>query len=255
MRTVFAAALLIAGAVLAGPASAERIAGGMSDREISINSSFAGKTVTLFGNVEAETGSVDKSVEGPFDIIVVVTGPESERAVRRKDNRFGIWINAEDTTFSNFPSYKWVLANTKLADIVDPDFLMANNITLDSFADRVEARGSTDVATMREGLVHLMQTQGLFGVDEKGIVFQSDTLYTGQISLPSDVPNGSFLTETFLFKSGQPLARKAEKFVVRKEGFERFIGDAARNFPLLYGLTCVVLAVMTGWLGRLVFRR
>ena len=42
---------------------------------------------------------------------------------------------------------------------------------------------------------------------------------------------------------------------MRKIGFERFLGLAAQQQPLLYGLVCVILALFTGWLGGVVFRR
>ncbi|MDP3315795.1 MAG: TIGR02186 family protein, partial [Devosia sp.] len=60
---------------------------------------------------------------------------------------------------------------------------------------------------------------------------------------------------TYLFKDGEIIARKTNGFSVRKIGFESFLGLASRQQPLLYGLVCVVLAVFTGWLGGVVFRR
>jgi hypothetical protein len=38
-------------------------------------------------------------------------------------------------------------------------------------------------------------------------------------------------------------------------GFERFLYNAAVGQPFLYGLVCVILAIFTGWLGGVVFRR
>jgi len=247
--------VLAFGLALSAAAHAEKIVGGLSDRQISINSGFAGERLTLYGNVEPDTGATEARVAGPFDVIVVVTGPVSDRVVWRKDNRFGIWINAEEVRFDNFPSFKWVLASGKLSDIADPAYLDEQHIVLNSFSDLVQATGFGNVVSMRSQLVRLMEQKQLFGVDEKGIVFQSNTLYSGQLGLPSDVPNGSFLAETYLFKDKVLVAHKAEGFSVRKAGFERFVGEAAHNYPLLYGLTCVILAVTTGWLGRLVFRR
>ena len=40
-----------------------------------------------------------------------------------------------------------------------------------------------------------------------------------------------------------------------KTGFENFVFVASRQQPLLYGLVCVVLALGTGWLAGVVFRR
>jgi hypothetical protein len=33
------------------------------------------------------------------------------------------------------------------------------------------------------------------------------------------------------------------------------IADVSRNQPLLYGLACIALAALAGWLGSVIFRR
>ena len=51
------------------------------------------------------------------------------------------------------------------------------------------------------------------------------------------------------------ITEKSDGFSVRKIGFERFLGLAAVQQPLLYGICAVILALFTGWLGGVVFRR
>jgi len=58
-----------------------------------------------------------------------------------------------------------------------------------------------------------------------------------------------------VFKNGEIIARKSEGFAVRKIGFERFLAQSSVQQPLLYGLVCVVLALFTGWLGGVLFKR
>ena len=104
-------------------------------------------------------------------------------------------------------------------------------------------------------MVRLMTDKGLYGVNESGVQFLSPTLYSVRINLPGDVANGTFLAETYLFRQGTLIAHEAESFVLRKAGLELLIGDSARDYPLAYGLICVALALFTGWLGGVVFRR
>ena len=56
-------------------------------------------------------------------------------------------------------------------------------------------------------------------------------------------------------RGGEVVAERSDAFVVRKIGFERFLGLAATQQPLLYGIAAVILALFTGWLGGVVFRR
>jgi len=249
------ACLLILGLLATNAAHAQRLVGAMSGKTISINSSFSGETLTLFGNVEPDIGAEQRHVEGPFDVVMVIRGPAFDRVAREKTHEWGIWLNTEQLVFRNFPSYFWVLSSDKLSDITDEDTLIREGLLPETRPQLAVVQGNGDPQLFGQELVRLMTQRGLFGVDERGVLFQSETLYSARLSLPANVPNGNFLAYTYLFKDGVIVSQKAEAFSVRKTGFERFLGMAAQQQPWAYGITCVLLAVFTGWLGGVVFRR
>jgi hypothetical protein len=51
------------------------------------------------------------------------------------------------------------------------------------------------------------------------------------------------------------LAEERVGILVRKTGFEQFIFRMSQRDQLMYGGLAVVLALFTGWLGSVVFRR
>ena len=250
-----AALILLILALAAQPVLAQRLAGALSERQIAVDSDFVGQTLTLFGNVEPAFGADGQPVEGPFQIIVVVTGPAQDRVVRQKTNRFLIWLNTQAETFSGIPSYKWVFSSAPLPNIASDVVLDANHILLSSTAETERTEQGGNSGLFRSQMIRLMIDKGLYGIAETGVQFRSPTLYSVRIELPGDVPNGTFLAETFLFKNNGLVAHKAESFIVRKAGLERLLGESARDQPLAYGLACVALALLTGWLGGVVFRR
>jgi uncharacterized protein (TIGR02186 family) len=254
MKLLFAIA---AGVLIlaAGPAQAEKLVSTLSNTTIQVATSFAGETLTLFGNIEPDTGSGEQFVTGPFHVIVVVEGPLTKRVARRKTNVAGMWINTQQVVFDNFPSYFKVVASDNLEDIADEATLAIENIDPASQARHSAVAGWWDSVVFGQALVRLMTEKGLYGVSEGGVRFLSDTAYSAQVILPNDVPNGSFIARTYVFKDGAVVARTADGFVVRKIGFERFIFDAANQYPLIYGFVCVLLAIGTGWLGGVIFRR
>ena len=241
--------------LLSLPAGAEQLVSQVSREEVAITSSFAGETLTVFGSIEPETGSLEKFVTGPYHMIMTITGPLQNRVARRKTNTFGIWLNTAEATFEAFPSFYQVLADAHLSDITDPITLAEKQIPLENQARYSAKAGWWDSLVFGSELVRLMQQKGQFKLNEQGVVFRSDTFYFAQVALPGDAPPGSYIAHTYLFKNGQIVAEKTDGFTVRKIGFERFLGQAARQFPLLYGLVCVVLALFTGWLGGVVFKR
>lgn len=252
MKRLFAIAALMA---LTAPANAERLVSMVSREEVAITSSFAGETLTLFGNVEPDVGAANTVITGPYHVIITITGPLQTRVARHSQPVFGVWMNTEQAVFPNFPSYYHVLSSAPLTDITTPDELDALAITPeDQVAQTVPAPTLQGIRLGRE-LIRLMTEENHVGVNPTGVVFRSSTLYAAQVTLPSDVPPGPYLAHTYLFKNGQLIAERSEGFSVRKIGFERFLGQSATDFPLLYGIVCVILALFTGWLGGVVFRR
>jgi uncharacterized protein (TIGR02186 family) len=250
---------LVAAVALLGlaplPAQAEKLVSTVSTTEVAISSNFVGAQLTLFGNIEPEAGATTKFVEGPFHVVIVVTGPLQDRVARLSQQQLGIWMNTEQMVFRDFPSYYRVLSSGKLTDITDQQTLDELNILPEAQTRLAATPGKADAALFGRELVRLMTDKGYFGVNELGVVFRSDTLYSAQVNLPSDVPPGPYLARTYLFKDGKVIAEYSEGFSVRKIGFERFLGLAAQQQPLLYGLVAVILALFTGWLGGVVFRR
>lgn len=237
------------------PALAQRLVSALSDRQVSIDSSFSGETITLFGNVEPETGSAGRLVDGPFNVVIVIRGPAVDRVARKKTRQLGIWLNTDQLVFKNFPSFFWVLSSKQLTDIATKELLEAEGLLPQTQPGLADQSGSGDPKLFGAELVRLMSDDGLFGVDGRGVQFRSDTLYSARVSLPADVPVGNFLAQTYLFKNGEIVSRRAEGFSVRKTGFERLLGSTAQNSPWLYGFACVFLAIFTGWLGGVAFRR
>jgi uncharacterized protein (TIGR02186 family) len=240
---------------VASPVQAERLVSMVSREEVAITSSFAGETLTLFGNVEPDVGAADTAVQGPYHIIITVTGPLQDRVARHSQPVFGIWMNTEQAVFRNFPSYYHVLASAPLGDITSQDELDALAITPeDQVAQSVPAPTLQGIRLGNE-LIRLMTEKNHVAVNPTAVVFRSNTLYAAQVTLPSDVPPGPYLAHTYLFKNSALIAERSEGFSVRKIGFERFLGQSATDLPLLYGIVCVALALFTGWLGGVVFRR
>lgn len=247
--------VVLATSMLAAPAQAQRLVSKLSAQEISINSTFTGESLTLFGNVEAPIGEAQGTIEGPFDIVIVIQGPSSHRVVRRKTPQFGIWLNSEQVEFSGVPSFYHLLATAPLDKITDPETLQNEGIGLILQAHLLEAGDPVRDKEFSNELVRLMTEENMFGLSDRRVSFLSETFYNANLILPADVPNGTYLAKTYLFRHGELVDQRAERFVVRTTGAERFIGNTARDFPLVYGIVCVLIAVFTGWLGAVAFRR
>lgn len=253
MRRLLLAALAIALTVV--PAAAERLVSSVSTETVQITSSFDGERLTFFGTIAPDAGAEQRYVEGPYHVVVVVLGPTQDRVARKKTHNFGVWLNTEQVAFKGFPSYFHVLSSARLRDITDVNTLTTNYILPEAHAISPNPAGWWQTLTFGQELIRLMSEEGLFGVQEAGVRFLADNFYAAQLTLPSNSPPGPYIAQTYVFKNGEIIARKSDGFAVRKIGVERFVALASIQSPFFYGLACVVLALFTGWLGGVLFRR
>ena len=113
----------------------------------------------------------------------------------------------------------------------------------------------SNLTEFRDAFKRLRETTGVYQRDPGGVQFISSSLFKASVRLPADVPNGIHIVRAYLFREGVFVAAKALPLRVVKTGLEQAITRAAHESPFLYGLTAVLLAVITGWLASIVFRK
>jgi uncharacterized protein (TIGR02186 family) len=252
-----ASLVLAAGCALAQPAAAERLITTLSTSRVLIASNFTGADVVLFGAVERDAQTVSR--RGGYDIVVTVTGPRESVVTFRKARVFGIWVNSEQRTFVKAPSYLTVLANRTISDIADLTTLRRTQTGLSRFLLPQEIGG--DIADsiredpFRQAFLRLKVERGLYREQQNAVTFLSPALFRAAIPLPDNVPTGSYDVDVKLFADGALLWRTQTALEVVKIGSEQFIAAAAQNYGLLYGIATALMALLTGWLASVVFRK
>jgi uncharacterized protein (TIGR02186 family) len=96
---------------------------------------------------------------------------------------------------------------------------------------------------------------GLYQENPRGVEITGGVLYRAVITIPSEVPVGTYTAETFLIDRHKVIAAASRDIQIDKSGFERTIAVAARRHRLVYGLACVALSLGLGWAAAAAFRR
>lgn len=254
IRAATLAVLLLAAA---SPAAAEKLIVSLSNHRVLVTSSFTGEQLVLFGTIEpdAPRGPVRNS----YDIVATVTGPATTLRTRRKERVAGIWINNASRQFVNVPSYLAVLSNRALTGITDETRRRRLQIGLDSFI--LKQRVGPDFADtvpgdpFRAAFVRIQTAAGFYREDAAGVTFLTPTVFRAEIPLPSTAPTGSYAVDVMVFSGGELIVRGNSALEVVKAGFEQFVATAAHDYGLLYGLVTALMALLTGWVASVVFRR
>lgn len=236
-------------------AADEQLDIGISTNEIAITSDFAGADLTVFGALD----NADQFLLqiGQYDVIVALEGPERKTIVRKKDRFFGIWINRYSMDFQPAPASYSISSTVPIDRIAKQIDLSGRTIGIEHI--HLNASGSvgdgTRVAEFRNALLRLRVSSGLYQSEPVGVEFVSSSLFRATLRLPANIPVGRHKLRAFLFKNNEYVMERQLALRVVKTGAEQFIFELAHKQSFLYGVLAVALAMFTGWLASVMFRR
>lgn len=225
-------------------ARAEALVADLTSHLIAITTGFTGASVVLFG-----------ATDGPGDVIVAVRGPEREMTVRRKSRVAGIWVNTQQVTFVNLPSFYAVAASRPIADILSPAAAAFYRLGIANLKLAASTPApSVVVDAFRTALERTQQEAGLY-VERMGKVdFLGERLFRTTITFPSNVPTGTYLVEVFLVRDRDIVSGQTTPLVVSRVGVDAAVFEFSTRQPGFYGAIAVLTAVVAGWLASLPFR-
>ena len=235
---------------------AERLVVSLTNHRVMITSSYTGVELVLFGSVERDATGGSRGA--PYDIVATITGPRESLRARRKERVLGIWVNTESRMFVDPPSYLAVLASRPLDAIAGPETrrrlrLGITNTPFPEFVHNDIGEVSND--PFRAALVRLMRDRTLYSEKPNAVTFLTPTLFRASLSLPAQVPIGSYAVDVKLFAEGAMIAETDSAFEIVKVGFEQFVVSQSREHGLLYGMATAAMALLTGWIASVAFRR
>lgn len=218
----------------------------LSTERIEVTTIFDGSSILVFGSTAQPIGP------GGAEILVVTSGPSQPFTIRRKVRLLGMWFNGPAARFSNVPGF-YAVAGTLPAWRLLPEALRRQySLGLDMLP--LTSTGAR-APQFRAALLSLKQAGGLWQEDAAPVEISANRLFHARLPLPATIPAGPFRVQVLLVESRRVTAQEDLYFVVERVGTAATIADVSRETPLLYGVICVLLAALAGWLGSVVFRR
>lgn len=253
-RTVIARActawLLALGcaAALAAPAAAQGVIADVDDHLVEITTDFAGQDILVFG-----------AIDGPGDVVLVMRGPLSQVQVHRKARFAGIWVNAETASFANVPALYGVASSRNLFEILPPDALDRYELGVGRVKFTPTDGEAAGSGPFRDALVQQKKRHGLYADRVGRVTFIGNTLFRANLHLPSNVPTGTYLIDVYLVREGRIVDAQNMPLIISKVGFGadlyKYAHSAGIATRLGYGIAAVLIALLTGWLAHLAFRK
>ncbi|MCR8827429.1 TIGR02186 family protein [Pseudosulfitobacter koreensis] len=227
------------------PVCAEQVILGLSKNEVAITASFDGSEILIFGAVRRE----EPIPEGPpLEVVITVAGPSLPVTVRRKERRFGIWVNTDAVDVDQAPSYYAVASSGPLGEVLTNIDDLRYSISVPRAIRSVGApMNIEDSGAFTDALIRIREDVDLYQMLEEKVVVDQQTLFRTSIQLPASLTEGGYVTRIFLTRDGNVISQYQTTIDVRKVGLERWLFMLSRNQPLLYGLMSIFIAVAAGW--------
>jgi uncharacterized protein (TIGR02186 family) len=234
----------------------EKVIAGLSQSHVSITTDFSGSEIFVYGAIKREA-PVPKG--WPLDVIIAVTGPQESAIVRKKERRFGIWVNDSGVKIDAAPSLYAVATTGPFRDIISFTDDFRYKVGIENLVSFIGDPSDTEFKEgYPEALVRLRRAQGIYFEITEGVKVIDETLFETRIKLPANLVEGDYEVRVFLLRDKSVVDVFNSSIEVRKVGLERWIYTMAQEQSALYGLLSILVALTAGWLAstffRLVFR-
>jgi len=225
-------------------AVAQPIVADVSQPRIEVTTNFDGAEVVVFG-----------ATEGKGEVVVVVQGPMRDIEVRKKEQVNGMWLTGKRMIFKSMPTVYHIASSRPTSELGDASLLKHNEIGFENIHYEVSGKHSKDkIKEFHQALLDQQKTNGFYSEEIGAIHIQGGRLFRSTITLPPDVPTGSYRAEAFLFQNGTMVTAQLKEFEVRKVGFSAGIYNFATQNSFFYGLVAVAFAFMVGVGGAYMFK-
>ena len=244
-------ALAMASAMLvAAPAVAQNaLVADLDQKRVQITTDFNGAELLLFGALKLEDGD---------DIAIIVSGPPTSVALRRKAKVAGIWLNTESATLVGVPSFYHIFSTRAIEEIAGIPERQRISLGYNYVPFVLDVGSRIEEGTREEwrtALFRNMEAGGLWGRDIGEVRVIENALFRTNVVMPANVLPGRYEVRILHFRGGRMLNEDVSTIEVAKSGLSAGIYLMAHDYAPFYGIFAILFAVAAGWLAAVAFRR
>ncbi len=221
---------------------------------LKVNLVYHGSKVCLFGKAPDSSDNV-------FAALVSADCPQIDLV--KKERRLIFWLAVKKFQLENMPAlYMFASAKPETIDDSLSCELHSCNFPADYHyhlshcqADCVSGKAAPDdYNQLYSGFIELKEKQGLYKIDNNGIVLHSNGLFHYKFDLCDKVPMGKYSLLVLSIKEGRLNGWSEAEITVETSGTAALMANLAKNHPLFFGLLASVIAFAAGVIANMIFR-
>lgn len=247
-----AAGLMALALLVAAPVRADdQVVASLSQTSVSLDTQFTGSELFIYGAIKPDRGFEDEK----FDVIVEVVGPLEPIDVRKKRRQLGIWYNGPALRIDKAPSFFAIATSGEFRDIISYTDDLLFSIGLEHFVELIDApEWVEDRDEYIAALIRIREAEGLYAQLPNTVTIKEKVLLETRIKLPANLTEGDYTARIFVLRDKKVQDVYTETIEVRRAGLSRFIYSAAQEYPAMYGIISILVALIAGWLASAFFR-
>jgi hypothetical protein len=184
--------------------------------------------------------------------VVVIRGSEVNEVFNVKGRVGPIWVNTGKVSISGVPSLYLSMSPQAVSEFLQPEAIDKYMLDLTALKKQIKIEPrEMDRDTLRAEYLKLKS-------NEKSYRFISDAVKVGQagqdgvpyvidLDWPRNAPPGEYEVVVYEFRNGSIARELHAPLKVDRIGFPAFMVSLAKNRAGLYGVLCVILAVLAGF--------
>ncbi len=220
----------------------------IEDKVVEITSNFNGSELFIFGSREMNKNIAEGIKSG---IIIEVIATAKTRKIRKKERRFGIWINDDEKVLEGVPDFYYINSSDNIEELLSEDEINNNNIGIMNHL----AKNNDVNSDFIKALIRIKKSKNLYQFKEGDLEFKNGILFSTKVTLPNNIGEGFYVIKTHLTDGTNVTSVDKQLLVVKKIGLGNFLFEMAHKTPLIYGIFSILVALFAGWAASETFRR
>lgn len=196
------------------------------------------------------------------DLIIKITSPEADQALRKKGKVAGLlWMNVGSVTFKHIPSLYFLNSTKKIEDILSKEEMDKHGIGYQALALHTEmhpvadenekAKWFGEFVKYKENSHLYSSVPGNVSVTEK----DGKQDYYVLTDWPYQAPPGDYMVTVYAVRDKKVIEKAETKVLVEQVGIVKTLSHMAKNKGALYGIISIVAALGAGFGVGLIFRK
>ncbi len=229
--------------------SSNKLVSDLENKVIDITSNFDGSELFIFGASRNPVNQVSDTKRG---IIIEVIGTTKSRIVRKKEKKFGIWVNGTKEVLAGVPDFYHITSTREINELLTASNQQNNAIGIINHLQKENSHVNHDILN---ALIKIKEQKNLYQFNEGTLELKENMLFSTKVSLPNNIAEGFYIIKTHLTARNKVIDVTKQLLVVKKVGIGNFLFNMAHNSPFTYGIFSILVALISGWAASEVFRR